>query len=627
MDYSSSKSFPSKPFAASTRERRRKPRGFIESIVAGLNRSSRNTSKKRIGRRSKTLSVSRSPLPDKKFDFEVKATVAAASHAKFQCRMYRERIRQLQEKEIALNEDLERVKRYLIRAEAKIHALRSSEKKEKCISKSETKPDEFLLAISSIWLVSLLAMMTYTDPKAYILVVCLGIACLFSTIVVGYPFRIRRVQVPVTPSALWTHPEETESAKLHSDIKPRPVSHRRLQSLIQNVGDLASDSDSKSTSGGGIPSLVSLDLKLSDGPFSGNDEKDDGRAIGEQVLAVIQDLIRKVLPETNLPSRFLALSDMGLDSLTSGQLCSRLKKEFCVEIQPHELQRFCSIAHLANYITMEKYDLLSPPLPLLPEESPGFSLQRSKWKSCQANRFMVRVGPDYDKNKRKAPAKEPFYIVEGVDLLKSDSRLDHVAAFINLKKSLRGGWLRGLPEYLVVNFQIPLYEPSIWGSADGLGLSLVFYFRLNKKVSESKEAEGPRKLLEKFCSEDESVLRLWKNIVHIRNWEDMNISFVIKEIVRKFSGKPFLTRSRKRIFRGSNYLEIDINQHMSNYVKKATVFGLKDHVSNLTLDFGFLIESQTDEEMPERLIGTATIEKLDYKVAEIVDWNRIRVQN
>mmetsp|Transcript_16222 Transcript_16222/g.22768 ORF Transcript_16222/g.22768 Transcript_16222/m.22768 type:complete len:111 (+) Transcript_16222:1310-1642(+) len=68
------------------------------------------------------------------------------------------------------------------------------------------------------------------------------------------------------------------------------------------------------------------------------------------------------------------------------------------------------------------------------------------------------------------------------------------------------------------------------------------------------------------------------------------------------------SRSRKEAYRGSNYLEIDINQHTSSYVKKKAVFGLKESLVDMVLDIGFLIESQEDDEMPENLIGTIRLQ-------------------
>jgi len=104
----------------------------------------------------------------------------------------------------------------------------------------------------------------------------------------------------------------------------------------------------------------------------------------------------------------------------------------------------------------------------------------------------------------------------------------------------------------------------------------------------------------------------------------LKLSFVSKEIVRKFSGKPFLTRSRKEVFRGKNYLELDINQHTSNYVKKKAVFNLKQYLASMILDIGFLVEAQEEDEMPENLIGAVRLEGVNYERDAVeVEWNRV----
>eukprot|EP00466_Bigelowiella_natans_P013439 jgi/Bigna1/137388/aug1.39_g12096 len=298
---------------------------------------------------------------------------------------------------------------------------------------------------------------------------------------------------------------------------------------------------------------------------------------------------------------------------------------------------------------------------------------------------------DYDATFRKGPA---YYEPISVDILRSTSRIEHVARFIDLKddddyydgvsqsssssnsssgsggycsststrtrdrqqqnyhtgadegssaaavddtregrgrrsgrkrRPLNEGWWMGIPQYIVINFQLPLYEPSLWGgNSDGYGISIILYFKLTEVgwIYDDDDDDDDE-------NDDSGGGRLYGKAKTLQsyfkaNQDDLKLSFVMKEIVRKFSGKPFLTRSRKEAYRGSNYLEIDINQHTSNYVKKKAVFGLKESLVDMVLDVGFLIESQEDDEMPENLIGTIRLQGIDFQNdARDVEWNRI----
>eukprot|EP00467_Chlorarachnion_reptans_P007446 CAMPEP_0114500712 /NCGR_PEP_ID=MMETSP0109-20121206/8109_1 /TAXON_ID=29199 /ORGANISM="Chlorarachnion reptans, Strain CCCM449" /LENGTH=848 /DNA_ID=CAMNT_0001678389 /DNA_START=684 /DNA_END=3227 /DNA_ORIENTATION=+ len=400
----------------------------------------------------------------------------------------------------------------------------------------------------------------------------------------------------------------------------------------------------------------------------------DAAAVAEEILAGILEELGEFYPDVEL-ERFLPVADLGLDSITSDFLCRRLTERFGVPLAPADLPQVPSLVQLANHIAMAALSIPRPPLPLLPSRPPGFSLQGIRgfsgrpgdpggvWERCPADRFEVRSGPDYRVKREKRVAGAPFYEPVAVDILTSSSKIDHVARFIDLDSHWDGsqgktsrdellpadhpggnegkhtahavpdsnnGWIDGVPDFFVVNIQLPLYEPRLWGSSDGYGLNMVFYFRLSVDgVRSIKAGENPSKLLRQFCElagnpnhpNWQSLGRRWKNIVHISNQADLKLNFVMKEVVRKFSGKPFLTRSHKEIFKGRNYIELDINQHTSNYVKKQTVFKMKQHLAAMMLEIGFLLESQDDDEMPEKLIGAIRLHGIDFeKEATEVVW-------
>mmetsp|Transcript_28271 Transcript_28271/g.39309 ORF Transcript_28271/g.39309 Transcript_28271/m.39309 type:complete len:235 (-) Transcript_28271:671-1375(-) len=193
---------------------------------------------------------------------------------------------------------------------------------------------------------------------------------------------------------------------------------------------------------------------------------------------------------------------------------------------------------------------------LPPKQKPGFSNKGNKkfWSdSSDPELFKLRVGPDYNTNKQKEVSPEPFYEGLGIDLLWSDKRIDHVSRFIDYTDHVEEekGWIDGLPQIIVLNFQLPNYRPTMWGTKrNGEGMSLVFYFRLGQRgLEEAKKGSGAIELLKTFCKsagvkrdKNANIHKRWKNITHVVNQEDLNINSVAKKIVSQFSGKPFLTR-------------------------------------------------------------------------------------
>jgi hypothetical protein len=73
----------------------------------------------------------------------------------------------------------------------------------------------------------------------------------------------------------------------------------------------------------------------------------------------------------------------------------------------------------------------------------------------------------------------------GVDIFSFDSKVDHIAQRIELPPAPTLGPAaaalgpdKRIPPLLIVNLQLPTYAPSVFGSNDGPGQSLVYYFAL-----------------------------------------------------------------------------------------------------------------------------------------------------
>jgi hypothetical protein len=83
------------------------------------------------------------------------------------------------------------------------------------------------------------------------------------------------------------------------------------------------------------------------------------------------------------------------------------------------------------------------------------------WSKCDANSFQTRIGPNYHKNKGKAPSLQSFYDVAGVDFFKCNTRIDNISSRIRFSDE----WTLNMPTHsfvppiYVLNVQVCRYLP------------------------------------------------------------------------------------------------------------------------------------------------------------------------
>ncbi|KAL6216013.1 hypothetical protein ACLB2K_009240 [Fragaria x ananassa] len=70
--------------------------------------------------------------------------------------------------------------------------------------------------------------------------------------------------------------------------------------------------------------------------------------------------------------------------------------------------------------------------------------------------------------------------------------------------------------------------------------------------------------------------------------------------------------------RGANYLEIDVDIASSGIAKAILRLALR-YVTSVTIDMGFLVEAQTEDELPERLVGAVRICQMEMSSATVID--------
>ncbi|CAL1404264.1 unnamed protein product [Linum trigynum] len=214
----------------------------------------------------------------------------------------------------------------------------------------------------------------------------------------------------------------------------------------------------------------------------------------------------------------------------------------------------------------------------------------SSWAMTDPSTFLIR-GKNYLQDQKKIKARGTLMEMVAADWVKSDKREDDLAGrpgSIVQKYAAQGG-----PEFfLIINIQVP-------GSTT---YSLALYFMMNTPLEDSP-------LLQSFVNGDDAFRNSrFKLIPYISKG-----SWIVKQSVGK---KACLIGQALEMnyFRGKNYLELGVDIGSST-VARGVVSLVLGYLSNLVIEMAFLVQANTEEELPEYLLGTCRLNHLDASKA------------
>ncbi|KAL3701866.1 hypothetical protein R1sor_019888 [Riccia sorocarpa] len=219
------------------------------------------------------------------------------------------------------------------------------------------------------------------------------------------------------------------------------------------------------------------------------------------------------------------------------------------------------------------------------------------WETADADTFLIR-GKQYLRDSRKVKAEEPWMQFVAADWFKSNKREDHLASRpSNVVQSILSKFQTkpekgGPPYFFIVNIQVP-------GSTT---YSLALYYMMNRRL-----ADDP--ILEKFVNGDDRFRNSrFKLIPHIAKG-----SWIVKQSVGKTAcliGQALTINYHT----GDNYIELDVDIGSSS-VAKGVVNLVVGYLSKLVIEMAFLIQANTEDELPEHLLGTCRLNYLDINKA------------
>lgn len=217
----------------------------------------------------------------------------------------------------------------------------------------------------------------------------------------------------------------------------------------------------------------------------------------------------------------------------------------------------------------------------------------STWTMAEPSTFLIR-GKSYLEDHQKIKANHTLMEMVGADWLKSDKREDDLggrAGSIVQDYAIKGG----CEFFFIVNIQVP-------GSTT---YSLAFYYMTSIPLEDVP-------LLQKFVEGDDAYRNSrFKLIPYISKG-----SWIVKQSVGK---KACLVGQALEInyFRGKNYIELGIDIGSST-VARGVVSLVLGYLNNLVIELAFLIQANTEEELPEQLLGTCRLNHLDVSKAVLL---------
>lgn len=260
------------------------------------------------------------------------------------------------------------------------------------------------------------------------------------------------------------------------------------------------------------------------------------------------------------------------------------------------------------------------------EEPPAVTA--AAWEPADGTTFSVR-SLNYMRTKVKEPSGPCIYQLLGVDIYSFDFKLFHIAQHIQLPDPPRLGPEaqalprdQQLPPLLVINLQLPSYSPSLFGSNDGQGHSLVYYFALPEGWEPSQMVnQAALALVQRFMHNKREFdgtptrdrFKLIPRIVNVAEWaEEGPLSGYEHRLLMNYNDKPLLTRPQQRFYTGPNYLEIDMDVHNYAYIARKAFHGFIHRLAPVVFENAFVVQGNRPEELPEQVLAAARVYRVDF---------------
>ena len=233
-------------------------------------------------------------------------------------------------------------------------------------------------------------------------------------------------------------------------------------------------------------------------------------------------------------------------------------------------------------------------------------MEPHSYANTDATSFNLRIGPNYKKNKQKAPSGRALYDLVSMDFLYADTSLKNTADKFRVPSipgmtDISTGHTH-IPPMMIINTWLPGEEPSMFAkNTDGETYSIPMVFVLSKdtleQLKDTDNASPGVKLLSEWCRRPETEPDFrgrFKCMGMIENIESTGVP----KFIQGYNGKPALVTKSGTFKRHANYIEFSINVNMWAFLARKGLHTLTPTFPDFIFNVGFTIEARKDEEMP-----------------------------
>lgn len=270
------------------------------------------------------------------------------------------------------------------------------------------------------------------------------------------------------------------------------------------------------------------------------------------------------------------------------------------------------------------------------------------YSEAPGEEFNVRIGPRYSKNAKKAPSLHSFYKLKVADVFVSPAKEPKIARKITwgeqtewpchkpdtvapeASSAVSAG---DCPRTIVVNMMIPTYEPTVMSkTVNGPGYNMVIVFTMSAEGKAELEAqESPAsKMMRNFFTELRKYHGRFKAIPVIANAKYMNYGMVARKLLSMGNGKPFMSGPTcHSIFipKDRSYFEIDLDFHKYSYTARKAISTFLPSNPNMVLNWGLVIQGNGDDELPEQMLGSVQLNRIDCAKGRKIDFRILEAKS
>ena len=244
------------------------------------------------------------------------------------------------------------------------------------------------------------------------------------------------------------------------------------------------------------------------------------------------------------------------------------------------------------------------------------------WSAVDATTWNVRRGPNFVPG-QKSPSKSAMYEAFAMDTFYVPFKVNNITRFMNLKDTLRQHGVDGhcpIPQLIIINIMEPDYSPKL-KQIDGQGYSVVVYAKLSQEMRRQLQLQDKGRLSPALrlwshfahdCQTNQSTRDRFKWIGRVMNLKHTAFNWSTKKLIKKYNSKPVLGKKDTAFHRSDDgqILTIDIDCHRFCFVAKKAWNHIKHIMDNVVYDLAWVIQGESDDELPERILTTVRLSKV-----------------